>query len=127
MVFGAGSFNAESAATRWDAFYAPGGRYALKLQSEWGRLRHARKDTTAAGLATTIRSALDASASAFVHKAAKLHMAISNATRPYWGLALHARACELARDNPRRRAFLGAAEDKIPLQLFTGTPMSCLI
>ena len=38
-------------------------------------------------------------------------------------MEIHARACELPLDDPRRRIFLGAAEDKVSLQFFTGTPM----
>ena len=41
-VFGAGSFNAESAATRWGALYASGSRYALELHSELVKLQRAR-------------------------------------------------------------------------------------
>ena len=37
---------------------------------------------------------------------------IFNKVRSYRGWAIHARACERLRDNPRRRAFLGAAGDK---------------
>ena len=33
QVFGAGSFSAENAATRWGAFCASGSRYALALES----------------------------------------------------------------------------------------------
>ena len=40
-VFGAGSFSADNAASKWDAFCASGSRYALELQSEWGRLQRA--------------------------------------------------------------------------------------
>ena len=69
-AFGAGSFNAENAATRWDASYASGSRYALALQAKWGRLQRARNDAiTAAGLATPpTKTVLDASASDFGHK-----------------------------------------------------------
>ena len=124
-VFSAGSFNAENAATRWDAFCAYGSRYALALQSGWGRLERARNDAfAAAGLATPpTETAPDASASAFRHKAVKLHRSILNEIRSYRSLEIHARACKLSRDDPRRRAFLGAAEDKAFLQFFTGAPM----
>ena len=62
-AFGAGSFSAENAATRLAAFYFPWSRYALELQSEWGRLQHARNNiAAAAGLATPIRIVLDTSA-----------------------------------------------------------------
>ena len=65
-VFGAGSFRAENAATRRGAFYAPGSRYALELQSELGRFQRASNGAiTAAGLATPpIKTVLDTSASA---------------------------------------------------------------
>ena len=53
----------------------------------------------------------------------KPHRAIFNEVRSYRRLAIHARACELSRDDPRRRAFLGAAEGKVSLQFFTGRPM----
>ena len=42
-VFGAGSFNADNAAARWEAFYVPGSRIALALRSKWGRFQQARK------------------------------------------------------------------------------------
>ena len=123
-VFGAGSFNADNAATRWDAFYASGSRFALALRSEWGRVQQARKDAIiAAGLPTPpTDTVLDASASSFGHKVEKLHRKVFKEIRSYRRLGIHARACELPRDDPRRRAFLGAAEDKVSLQLFTGTP-----
>ena len=38
-------------------------------------------------------------------------------------LEIYDRACELSRDDPRRRAFLGAVEGRVSLQFFTGTPM----
>ena len=74
-VFGAGSFNADNAATRWDAFYASGSRFALALRSEWGRVQQARKDAIiAAGLPTPpTDTVFDASASSFGHKVEKLH------------------------------------------------------
>ena len=53
----------------------------------------------------------------------KLHRTIFNDTRSYRGLGIHARACKLPRDDPRRRAFLGAARAKALLQFFTGTLM----
>ena len=53
----------------------------------------------------------------------KLHRAVFNEIRPYRLLEIHARACKLTRDYPRRRAYLGAAEDKVSLQFFTVTPM----
>ena len=123
-VFGAGSFNAENAATRWDAFYASLSRYALAPHSEWGRLQRACNGTTAAaGLATPpTKSALGVSASAFGHKAVELHRAIFNEIWLYRSLEIYARASKLSRDDPRRRAFLGAAEDKALLHFFTGTP-----
>ena len=124
-VFGAGSFNADNAATRWGAFYAPGSRCALALQSEWGRLQRARSGSiTTAGLATPpTKTVLDASASAFGHKVEKPHRAIFNEILSYGKLGIYSSACELSRDDPRRRAFLGAAEDKVSLQFFTSTPM----
>ena len=63
-AFGAGSFNADNAATRWGAFCASGSRYALALQSGWGRLQRARNGViTAAGLATApTKTVLDVSA-----------------------------------------------------------------
>ena len=124
-VFGAGSFNADNAASRWDAFYASGSRIALALRSEWGRVQQARKDaTTAAGLPTPpTKTALDASASAFGHKVEKLHRTIFKEIRLYRRLEIYARACELPREDPRRLVFLGAAEDRVSLQFFTGTPM----
>ena len=72
------------------------------------------------------KTALDAGASALApghKKAVELHRAILNEIQPYRSQEIHARACRLPRDNPRRRAFLGAAEDKASLQFFTGTPM----
>ena len=36
---------------------------------------------------------------------------------------IYARACELQRGDPRRLAFLEAAEDKVTLQFFTDTLM----
>ena len=112
-------------ATRWGAFCASGSRYALELQSEWGRLLRARKGAiTAAGLATPpIETVLDASASAFGHKAVKLHRTTLNEIRSNRGLEVQARAFKLPCDDPRRRASLGSAEDKASLQFFTGTPM----
>ena len=100
-------------------------RYALELQSEWGRLQHARNDTaTAAGLVTpSIKTVLNASASAFELKAVKLHRTIFNEIRSYGSLEIYARACELSRDDPRRRAFLRAAKGKVSLLFVTGTPM----
>ena len=105
-VFGAGSINAENAATRCGAFYAFGSRYALTLQSDWGRHKRARNGAiTAAGLATPpTKTALDASASAFEHKVKKLHRAVFNEIRSYRRLEICARACELRRGYPRRRA-----------------------
>ena len=79
---------------------------------------------TAAGLATPpIKTALDASASAFGHKAVDLHRTIFNEIRSYQSLEIHAYVFKPSRDDPRRRAFLGAAEDKISPHFFTGTPM----
>ena len=53
LVFDAGSFNAENAATRWGAFFASGSRYARALQSKWGRLQRAgNSNIMAAGPAT---------------------------------------------------------------------------
>ena len=40
-------------------------------------------------------------------------------------MEIYARACKLTRDDPRRLAFLGAAEEKVSLRVFTGTPMPC--
>ena len=81
---------------------------------------------TAAGLATPIKAVLDASSGAFGHRAVKPDRAILKKIRPYRGLVIRARACELSRDDPRRRASFGAAEGKVSLQFFTGTPMqSC--
>ena len=70
---------------RWGAFYAPGSRYALALQPEWGRLQRARSGAvTAADLPTPpTKTALGASASAFGHKVGKLHRAIFNEIRSY--------------------------------------------
>ena len=68
------------------------------------------------------KTALDASRSAFGYKVEKLHRAIFNEARLYRGLKIYARACALSRDDPRRRDFLGAAEDKVSLRFFTGTP-----
>ena len=70
-----------------------------------------------------LKTVLDASASAFGHKVEKLHRTIFKEIRSYRRLEIYARACELPRDDPRRRAFLGAAEDRVSLQFFTGTPM----
>ena len=53
----------------------------------------------------------------------KLHRTIFNEIRPYRSWEKHARVCKLPRDDPGRRAYLGAAEDKAWLQFFTGTPM----
>ena len=125
LIFGAGSFNAENAATRWGAFYAPKSRHALALQSERGRVQRARKGViTASGLAAPpTKTALDASASAFGYKAWKLHRTIFNEVLLYRRLEIYARACEVSRGDPRRRAFLGAAEGKASLRFLTGTPM----
>ena len=49
--------------------------------------------------------------------------AIFNELRPDRGMAIHARACELARDGPRHQAYLAAALDKCPTQFFTSTPV----
>ena len=81
------------------------------------------EDIPAGQVRVSDETVLDASASAFGHKAEKLHRAIFNEIRSYRRLEIYARACELSRDDPRRRAFLGAAEDKVSLQFFTGTPM----
>ena len=104
--------------SRWEAFYARGSRYALALQSKWSRLQWARNGAiTVAGLATPpIKTVLDASAKAFGHKAVKLHRAIFNEIRSYRSFEIYARACKLTRDDPRRRACLGAAEGKVLLQ-----------
>ena len=53
----------------------------------------------------------------------KPHRTTFNEIRPYRGLKIHARACEVSRDGPRRRDFLGAADDTASLQFFTGTPV----
>ena len=52
----------------------------------------------------------------------KPDMIISNETRPYRGLAIDARACELSHD-PRRRAYIASACGKVQLRLFAGTPI----
>ena len=91
----------------------------------WGRLQRARNGAiTAAGLATPpTKIALGASACAFGHKAVELHRAIFSEVRPYRSLETYARACRLSRDELRRRALIGAAENKALLQFVTGTPM----
>ena len=53
----------------------------------------------------------------------ELHRAIFNVVRSYRSLETHARACELSRDDPRCRAFLGGAEGRASLQFFTGAQM----
>ena len=51
------------------------------------------------------------------------HRAIFNEIRSYRSMEIHARACELSRGDPRRRVFVGAAEEKVSLEFFTGTPI----
>ena len=53
----------------------------------------------------------------------KLHRTIFNEIRSYRSLDIYARGCKPSRDDPRPRAFLGAAEEKVSLPLFTGTPV----
>ena len=53
----------------------------------------------------------------------KLHRTTFNEARSHRSLEIYARTGGLSRDDPRRRAFLGTAEDKVSLQFFTGTPV----
>ena len=107
----------------------PGNRYALELESEWGTLQRARNGAIAtAGLATSpIKTVLNTSTSAFGYTAVNPHMAIFNEIWPYRSWEIHARACKLSRHDPRRRAFLMAAEGKVSLQFFTGTPIVVVV
>ena len=92
--------------------WGPGSRHALALKSQRGRSQRARNDAAAAaGLVTHPATVLDANASAFGHKAVKPHRATFNGIRSF-RMAIYAIAYEHSRDDPRRRAFLGATGNK---------------